>query len=230
MKTEKHERSAGAESVTSYRRDAGNFTLIELLVVISIIAILASLLMPALEEGRQAARGTACKNRLRQMMHGVQFYLNDYDGGLPEINDGSEVFCGKLNEYLETGKHLWTCPSGDENAINGAPTPYILHYGINNYHYGTGGTEDDAYLDTLSGVQLSDVSSPTETIYIADADPEVSPEDIGGNEDGYSDADHWPLTSLSESRHRDGYNTAHLDSSVHRYGNQRNHLQWGTEK
>ena len=65
------------------------FTLIELLVVIAIIAILAAMLLPALNSARDAAKEGVCKGNLKQMGLMLTMYLNDYDN----------TFCKSFSDY-----------------------------------------------------------------------------------------------------------------------------------
>lgn len=66
-----------------------NFSLIELLIVIAIIAILASLLLPALNAARERARSAKCLNNIKQHAFGFFQYSDDNRGFMPVSEDSS---------------------------------------------------------------------------------------------------------------------------------------------
>lgn len=67
------------------RPRVASFTLVELLVVITIIAVLAALLSPALTAVREKARQIKCMNNLRQIGLGLAMYVQNYDGWAPTL-------------------------------------------------------------------------------------------------------------------------------------------------
>jgi len=103
------------QSKPNHRHAQSGFTLVELLVVIAIIGVLISLLLPAVQSAREAARRTQCKNNLRQI--GLSLLLHhDAKGKFPvgcvdqrnSTNPGGKRLCwlAAILPYLEQ-RPLW---------------------------------------------------------------------------------------------------------------------------
>jgi prepilin-type N-terminal cleavage/methylation domain-containing protein/prepilin-type processing-associated H-X9-DG protein len=81
------------------------FSLIELLMAIAIVALLASLLLPAITLLRRAAQETSCRNNLRQVGLASFAYADDHDGRLPAVElppiaSGRVCWAYTLSPYL----------------------------------------------------------------------------------------------------------------------------------
>jgi prepilin-type N-terminal cleavage/methylation domain-containing protein len=123
------------------------FTLIELLVVVAIIAILASLLLPALANAREKTKVTACLANLKQIGLAASLYTDDMDNWLPPNNADWYTMPRQWptwfqKDYAMVGK-VRQCPSA-KNVNSAWRTSYgdYFYYGggfVNGYGGNAGG-------------------------------------------------------------------------------------------
>ena len=90
--------SVGREQTEQKRKN--NFSLIELLVTIAIIAILAGVLLPALNKARDTALSASCTSNLKQLGTGMEMYIGDNDDwyplqsyNIPDPTDSNNTVC-----------------------------------------------------------------------------------------------------------------------------------------
>ncbi len=88
----------------SVSSDMKIFTLIELLVVIAIIAILAAMLLPALNKARESAYNAQCISNMKQIALGVVGYTSNYDDYLPIYNQKIDGIDRGWNHFLAQNK------------------------------------------------------------------------------------------------------------------------------
>lgn len=105
------------------RRAVAAFTLIELLVVVSIIAVLAALLLPAISTVRGMALNSQCTNNVRMLTVATMTYTNDNDGVLPYFDEPPNwgpwtEWYDHINPYIDEsyqantfrGSNAFRCP------------------------------------------------------------------------------------------------------------------------
>jgi len=105
-----------AERPGRRQRECGGFTLIELLVVIAIIAILAAILVPAVNKAKDKGLQILCLSNMRQLAVATRVYISNHDGWYPPIQDrgpnGAESsWRAYLFDSMGSQPRMFDCPA-----------------------------------------------------------------------------------------------------------------------
>jgi prepilin-type N-terminal cleavage/methylation domain-containing protein/prepilin-type processing-associated H-X9-DG protein len=199
------------------------FSLVELLVVIAVIAVLASLLLPAIQKAKAKSHTTVCLNNLRQWGLAMQLYATDNDDYLPPEGTGNSLnqetgwyvalprtfsnldyfsMPWRTNPAAPLGQSLFICPA-NTNRSNGLN---LFHYCLNE-HIDRTGSQDGP-------VKVSSVPRPSQVVWLFDNGKRAA---------------RAQQNNVHTNLHSGGANFAFLDTHVSRFKNS-DYWDFGTNK
>ena len=181
------------------------FTLIELLVVIAIIAILAAMLLPALNTAREKANSSHCSGNQKQVAQSIMFYVDDNVDYYPQFYDYGTV---PENWVYKLFKGKYATPLDYK-------TPSNLSYGYNHEYLGSSYRTSSASNRMQMSTKTTKVKTPSSTIMLVDIIASPVRYTIGGyvcmstyrsDRSGYD--------GFPDGRHNGGVNIAWADGHV----------------
>ena len=169
------------EKKLSFLLASSSFTLIELLVVIAIIAILAAMLMPALQKSRETAKTIACTTNLKTIGAAQQIYASNFEDWIVPGYPGYSNYwfknlagatpgttnCGVSYINATTTKGTFVCPAEQRpfGSYNRGRFAYT-HYAINGMLSGSVDDSNSGYTKVRKTVW---VRRPTEAAFVTDS-------------------------------------------------------------
>ena len=203
--------------------EKNGFTLMELLVVIAVIALLASMLLPALLGAREFARRIKCVSNLRQWGLAVQMYVADNNGYFPIARDNNPAvrywsdylasyidkeepsLPGYLKDRAKVRGTLHRCPTEGFPPNNNPSSDYLINRDLCPY-FNTDGTIER---ESQVAKKMNLVKNPSKTLLLIDGKlPYGSVIDfIMRTDPGY-------VYCSVDYRHSDGCNILFVDGHV----------------